>query len=149
MADLDDLYREMILDHSRNPRNFRSNEAAAGIAHGNNPLCGDRVSVFVDLDGDSIRDISFQGSGCAVCTASASLMTQALKGATRRRAQFLFENVHHMLTDGKLPHPEVELGKLHVLEGVREFPIRVKCATLPWHTFHSALTRGSEIVSTE
>ncbi len=149
MSDLRELYQEVILDHHKKPRNFRT---LAGARHveGFNPLCGDKLTVYVKLDGDVVRDISFQGSGCAISTASASMMTESLKGKTRTEAEALFKSFHELVTGQPLENPErPKLGKLAVFSGVREFPLRVKCATLAWHTFHAAL-EGQEItVSTE
>ena len=148
--DLRELYQSVILDHHRRPRNFRRLGDADHSAEGNNPLCGDRVSVDLKLDGDVIRDIGFVGSGCAISTASASMMTEALKGKTRAEAEALFERFHEVLTgDGELAAEGAALGKLAALAGVREFPVRVKCATLPWHTFRAALRGEAEPVSTE
>ena len=139
MSDLRDLYQEVILDHSRKPRNFRVLQHAR-CANGHNPLCGDRVSIFLDLVGGVIREVSFQGNGCAISTASASMMTEALKGKTVEEAQRLFGLFHELVTTGADAHEaEDALGKLAVFEGVREFPVRVKCATLPWHTFRAAV----------
>jgi nitrogen fixation NifU-like protein len=150
MSDLRELYQEVILDHHKRPRNFRKQEAARHV-EGFNPLCGDKVTVYVKLDGDVIRDVSFQGSGCAISTASASLMTEALKGKTRAEAEELFKHFHDVVTGKDRDDPEDEkLGKLTVFTGVREFPVRIKCATLPWHTFHAALEgEESKTVSTE
>ena len=139
MSDLRDLYQEVILDHSRKPRNFRVLQHAR-CANGHNPLCGDRVSIFLDIEGGVIREVSFQGNGCAISTASASMMTEALKGKTVEEAQRLFGLFHELVTTGADAHEaEDALGKLAVFEGVREFPVRVKCATLPWHTFRAAV----------
>lgn len=149
MADLRELYQETILDHNRNPRNFRKIEHPQCHANGRNPLCGDRISVDVALEGDRISDIAFEGAGCAICTASASLMTQSIKGKTQDEAERLFESFHGMLTGKGEPEGAESLGKLAVFSGVREFPVRVKCATLPWHTLHAALARQSEDVTTE
>jgi nitrogen fixation NifU-like protein len=149
MADLRELYQDLILDHNRNPRNFRRIEQAQCHANGHNPLCGDRVSVYLTLEGEAIGDISFEGAGCAICTASASLMTQTLKGKNVAEAERLFERFHEMLT---IENPDTDpesMGKLVVFSGVREFPVRVKCATLPWHTFHAALKKEGEVVTTE
>jgi nitrogen fixation NifU-like protein len=147
MGDLRELYQEVIFDHNRNPRNFRAIEPADRKADGFNPMCGDKVTIFLKLDGGRIADVSFQGAGCAISTASASLMTEALKGRTLAEAEQLFEEFHTALTE-----PEAhahDLGKLEVLAGVREFPARVKCATLAWHTAHAAM-QGEQIpVSTE
>jgi nitrogen fixation NifU-like protein len=149
MSDLRELYQEVILDHHKKPRNYRKLEGARHV-EGYNPLCGDKVTVYVQLDGDVVRDVSFQGSGCAISTASASMMTESLKGKTRAEAEALFQSFHALLT-GKAPADRegTELGKLEVFSGVREFPVRVKCATLAWHTFHAALEGEDKTVSTE
>lgn len=148
MSDLRDLYQEVIFDHYRKPRNFHALVGANHVAHGHNPLCGDQVTVYLQVDGNVIRDLSFEGSGCAISTASASLMTDALKGKTLAEAEHLFETFHDLVT-----HEDAEadssLGKLEVLAGVREFPARVKCATLAWHTLQAALKDRSAPVSTE
>ncbi|MGB6604891.1 MAG: SUF system NifU family Fe-S cluster assembly protein [Steroidobacteraceae bacterium] len=146
--DLKDLYRDVILDHNRQPRNFGSLEPADGCAEGHNPLCGDRLAVFVRLDGERVADIRFEGQGCAISTASASLMTEAVKGKDRAAIAALFGKVHALLTQ---PQAAVDagLGKLAALSGVREFPARVKCASLCWHTLNAALARGTATVSTE
>jgi nitrogen fixation NifU-like protein len=149
-SDLRELYQSVILDHYKKPRNFHKLTGANRSAEGYNPLCGDRVSVYLELEGDVVRDVSFVGSGCAICTASASLMTESLKGKTRAEAEALLGRFHELLTATEEPG-EGEgpaLGKLEVFAGVREFPIRVKCATLPWHTFRAAL-EGQAEVSTE
>jgi len=148
MADLRDLYQEVILEHSKAPRNYRELQAADHKAEGYNPLCGDRYTVYLQMEGDSIRDIGFQGSGCAISKASASMMTQSLKGKTRAEAQELFENFHQVVT-GRANDDQPELGKLAVFCGVSEFPLRVKCATLAWHTLQAALEGKQEAVSTE
>ena len=147
MSDLNDLYQEVILDHNRRPRNFRRLDGASHHAEGYNPLCGDRVTVFVQIDGDRIADLTFEGSGCAISKASASLMTDRLKGATVAEARDLFERFHRMVTTSPT-EPVEELGKLSALAGVREFPVRVKCASLAWHTLKAAMDR-EEKVSTE
>ena len=150
MSDLTELYQEVILDHNRRPRNFRKLESANRTVEGLNPLCGDQLTLYVELDGDLIKDIGFQGTGCAISRASASLMTDSLKGKTIGEAQALFEDVHHMLTaDGDADVRTDELGKLVVLSGVREFPTRVKCASLSWHALRSALKGQDGTVSTE
>lgn len=149
MSDLRDLYQEVILDHSKRPRNFRKPEDYTRRADGHNPLCGDVITVFLTVDGDLIRDVAIQGSGCAISTASASMMSEALEGKTVAEAEALFERFHHLLTDDSPPADPGDLGKLEVFGGVREYPIRVKCATLAWHTMHAALTRREETVSTE
>ncbi len=148
MADLRELYQEVIFDHNRNPRNFRKMEDAHRHAEGHNPMCGDQVTVYLKLEGEVIGDVSFQGSGCAISTASASLMTEALKGKTLNEAERLFQAFHAMVTDSDQATP-ADLGKLAVLAGVREFPARVKCATLAWHTLHAALSGQKTPVSTE
>jgi nitrogen fixation NifU-like protein len=143
MSDLTDLYQEVILDHNRRPRNFRVLEDATHHAEGYNPLCGDRLSLFLKLDGDVITDVGFQGSGCAISKASASLMTDSLKGTAVSDARALFERFHRMVTTP--PDVEVEdLGKLSALAGVREFPVRVKCASLAWHTLKAALEQSKK-----
>lgn len=149
MSELSDLYQEVILDHNKNPRNFREMADANHRADGHNPLCGDQLKVYLHLDGDTVTDVSFTGSGCAISKASASMMTQALKGKTREQAELLFDEFHKMVT-GKLDveNDENHLGKLRIFAGVLEFPARVKCASLSWHTVHAAL-QGEEAVSTE
>ncbi len=149
MQDLRELYQEVILDHNRNPRNFRTLENPDGFAHGDNPLCGDTIDVYLKIKDGVVDDISFEGAGCAICTSSASMMTTALKGKTEAEARALFESFHHALTDDELHPGDVPLGKLKVLTGVKEFPVRVKCATLPWHTFDAALKKLQGEVSTE
>lgn len=148
MADLRELYQEVIFDHNRNPRNFRVMDPADRRADGFNPMCGDKVTVFLRLDGERIADVSFQGSGCAISTASASLMTEALKGRTLAEAEQLFAQFHAAVTESGDGH-EHDLGKLEVLAGVREFPARVKCATLAWHTLHAAMHDENQPVTTE
>ncbi len=150
MSDLHGLYQEMILDHSKRPRNFRALEDPCRHAEGYNPLCGDKVTVFVRMEGDRIVDIGFQGSGCAISTASASLLTETLKGKTRGEAEMLFHRFHDLVTGKSAGNGrETALGKLVVFSGVSEFPTRVKCATLAWHTFRSALEGDAAVVSTE
>jgi nitrogen fixation NifU-like protein len=136
--ELIDLYRDVILDHNRRPRNFGALESADASVEGFNPMCGDRLTVRLKMDDDKIADIRFEGQGCAISTASASLMTEAVKGRTRADALRLFDRVHELLTDDAAP-PADELGKLAALSGVREYPARVKCASLCWHTLASAL----------
>ena len=136
--ELNELYRDVILDHNRRPRNFGGLEPADASVEGFNPLCGDRLTVRLKMGGDRITDIRFEGQGCAISTASASLMTEAVKGSTRADALRLFERVHRLLTDDSAP-PAEELGKLAALSGVRAYPARVKCASLCWHTLASAL----------
>lgn len=148
--DLRDLYQQIILDHNRSPRNFREMPNPDRAASGDNPLCGDRIKVYVKLNGDTIEDISFDGSGCAISQASASLMTTAVVGKTVSDAESLFHAFHDMVTsDPDKPGRGQGLGKLAAFAGVREFPARVKCANLAWHTLHAALRAESEPVSTE
>ncbi|MHC4549925.1 MAG: Fe-S cluster assembly sulfur transfer protein SufU [Planctomycetota bacterium] len=150
MTDLRELYQQLILDHNRKPRNRRALEGAHSSAEGYNPLCGDRVTVYVRLDDDRIADVSFEGEGCAISTASASLMTQMLKGKTLAEMRALFDEFHGMVTGEVDGAPPTErLGKLAVFQGVCEFPTRVKCATLVWHTLRAALDRSGETVTTE
>ncbi|MGD0957194.1 MAG: Fe-S cluster assembly sulfur transfer protein SufU [Candidatus Acidiferrales bacterium] len=149
MSDLRDLYQDVILEHSKAPRNYRELAAANHKAEGYNPLCGDRFTVYLDMEGDSIRDISFQGSGCAISKASASMMTQSVKGKTKAEAEQLFDRFHKLVTGHAPANGEAELGKLAVFSGVSEFPVRVKCATLAWHTLHAALEGKQEAISTE
>jgi len=150
MSDLRELYQEVILDHNKRPRNFHKLEGANRVAEGYNPLCGDQLTVYLRLEDDVIRDISFQGSGCAISKASASMMTASLKGKTKAEADSLFEAFHKMVTaDLRATFDPLEVGKLAAFSGVREFPVRVKCATLPWHTFHAAAEGKGEPVSTE
>ncbi len=150
MSDLGDLYQQTILDHNRNPRNFRTVPGANRAAEGNNPLCGDRISLQVRVDGDVIREIGFQGSGCAISKASASLMTGAVQGKTTAEAESLFRAFHDMLAGGPdAPADPTSLGKLAAFAGVRSFPARVKCANLSWHTLHAALQHRAEPVTTE
>ena len=145
-----DLYQQVILDHNRSPRNFREIENADHVAHGDNPLCGDKIVVYVKLNGDVIEDVSFHGSGCAISQSSASLMTSAVKGKSIAEAEELFHKFHEMVTaDTDQPGSGRELGKLAAFAGVREFPARVKCANLGWHTLHAALREQAEPVSTE
>jgi nitrogen fixation NifU-like protein len=146
--DLKDLYRDVIIDHNRQPRNFGRLEPADAHAEGFNPLCGDRLDLYVALDGDRIRDLRFEGKGCAISVASASLMTEALKGRTRADAQRYFDAIHGLLTRPDYT-PAMDLGKLAALSGVREFPVRVKCASLCWHTLNAALANQAATVSTE
>lgn len=149
MSDLSGLYQEVILDHNKRPRNFRILETADHHADGYNPLCGDKVSVYLKTENGRISDVTFQGSGCAISTASASLMTETLKGKTLQEAEALFEQFHDLVTGkGVAGHPE-DLGKLAVFSGVCDYPARVKCATLVWHTLRSALRGEREATSSE
>jgi len=149
MSELTDLYQEVILDHNRRPHNFRVIGDANARQEGYNPLCGDRLTLYLTLEGDLIKDVAFQGSGCAISKASASLMTDALKGKTIGEARHLFDEFHAMITsDPGIPAPD--LGKLSVFAGVREFPTRIKCASLAWHTMKAAVAHEGEApVSTE
>jgi|ERR1035437_5395559 nitrogen fixation NifU-like protein len=149
MSELSDLYQEVILDHNKNPRNFREIPDAEKKAVGNNPLCGDALQVFVAMDGDTITDVAFKGSGCAISKASASMMTQTAKGKTREEVETLFAEFQRMVR-GEMDEEAEEnhLGRLKIFAGVREFPARVKCASLSWHTLHAAL-KGDEAVTTE
>ena len=149
MSELSDLYQEVILEHNKNPRNFREISDADQYADGKNPLCGDALRVYVSLDGDTVTDVAFKGSGCAISKASASMMTQAVKGKTKAEAEAIFGEFHAMVT-GELDTETQEngLGKLKIFAGVLEFPARVKCASLSWHTLNAAL-RGEDVVSTE
>ncbi len=147
--DLKDLYRDVILDHNRQPRNFGRLEPADARAEGHNPLCGDRLTLFLRLDGDRVADVRFEGKGCAISTASASMMTEAIKGKDREAIGALFTKVHTLLTSPNGSPDAAQLGKLASLSGVREFPARVKCASLCWHTLNAALEQGDATISTE
>ena len=150
MSDLRDLYQDLILDHTKRPRNFGQMENANCRADGHNPLCGDKLTVFLDVDNGVVKDVRFQGSGCAISTASASMMTESIKGKTRTKIKTLFEKFHHILTRPQnIKSKNDELGKLVVFSGVKEFPVRVKCATLAWHTLNAALKHQVEPASTE
>jgi nitrogen fixation protein NifU and related proteins len=143
--ELSDLYQQVILDHCKRPRNFHELPNPSCLAQGHNPLCGDQLKLYLQLDGDTIRDISFLGSGCCISKASASLLTEAVKGKSRSEVQALFESVHEMVTTGQV---QGEVGKLAVFAGVHKFPARVKCAILAWHAVIAAL-KGESTVSTE
>lgn len=147
MSDLRDLYQEVILDHNKQPRNFRAIDTASHQANGHNPLCGDQVTIYLDVKDGLIQDISFQGRGCAISTASASLMTTILKGKTLTEAEQLFGRFHDMVTSDD--DPPGDMGKLAVLSGVRDYPSRVKCATLAWHAMQAALNNRHDPVATE
>ena len=149
MADLRDLYQEVILEHSKAPRNYRQLGAANHRAEGFNPLCGDHFTVYLEMEGDAIRDVSFQGSGCAISKASALMMTQAVKGKSKAEAGKLFNTFHKLVTTGEVNGNQSDLGKLAVFSGVSEFPVRVKCATLAWHTLEAAIEGKQDPVSTE
>ena len=149
MSELSELYQQVILDHNKKPRNFHKLENANRRADGYNPLCGDQLNVYLHVEGDQVQDVSFEGSGCAISKASASMMTQAVKGKTKAEAEMLFHEFHRMAT-GELDEENEpnHLGKLKIFAGVRDFPARVKCATLSWHTMQAALNDQTE-VSTE
>jgi nitrogen fixation NifU-like protein len=147
--DLKDLYRDVIVDHNRSPRNFRKIAGATRVLEGFNPLCGDKLTVYLKMDGDVIQDLSFEGSGCAISVASASLMTERLKGRKRAEADSLFDEMHDLLTRSSPPEELESLGKLAALAGVREYPSRVKCASLCWHTLRGALHGEGQPISTE
>lgn len=147
MSDLRELYQEVIFDHNRHPRNFHAMDDASHRADGHNPLCGDQLTVYAQVDDGVVQEVSFIGHGCAISTASASLMTEAVKGKSIAEVEALFRDMHAMLTE---KHPEErDFGKLEVLSGVREFPARVKCATLAWHTLHNAITLARDTARTE
>jgi len=148
MDSLRELYQEVILDHSKKPRNFRELQAATHSAKGHNPLCGDRLHLYLEMEDGVIRDVGFEGAGCAISTASASMLTEMLKGKTQVEADEIFAKFHALLTGSDEAPPDEALGKLAVFAGVREYPVRVKCATLAWHTFKAALS-GDEAASTE
>jgi nitrogen fixation NifU-like protein len=150
MSDLRELYQEVILDHNRRPRNFHVLEGANRTAEGYNPLCGDRLTLYLQVDGDVITNAGFQGSGCAISKASASLMTDSLKGKRLEDATRLFDQFHRMITTPPDIAPDTDdLGKLAVFSGVREYPARIKCASLAWHTLKAAMNAPGEVVSTE
>lgn len=149
MSDLRELYQQVILQHCKNPRNFKELEGANRVAEGHNPLCGDQLTVYLIVEDDLVRDVAFKGQGCAISKASASLMTGAVKAKPRAEAEALFEEFHKMLTGEAGSFDEEALGKLAVFAGVREFPVRVKCATLAWHTLRAAFEGKKEKVATE
>jgi nitrogen fixation NifU-like protein len=149
MSELRELYQQVILDHNKSPRNFKKLEIANRVAEGHNPLCGDEVTIYMQVDDGVITDIAFEGHGCAISKASASMMTSGLKGLTSDEAEALFTEVHGMLT-GEGGEPDSErLGRLSALSGVRDFPTRIKCATLAWHTMKGALHGDEEVVFSE
>jgi nitrogen fixation NifU-like protein len=149
MSELSELYQQVILDHNKKPRNFHRLENANRSAEGHNPLCGDQLSVYLHVEDDQVKEVSFEGSGCAISKASASMMTQAVKGKTKQEAETLFHEFHRMATgDLDEENEPNHLGKLKIFAGVRDFPARVKCATLSWHTMHAAL-EGEESATTE
>ena len=149
MSELSELYQQVILDHNKKPRNFRKLETANHSAEGFNPLCGDQLTVYLNLEDDTVKEVGFEGSGCAISKAAASMMTQAVKGKSKAQAESLFQEFHSMVT-GELNEETEEnsLGNLKIFAGVREFPVRVKCATLAWHTLHAALNKEAQ-TSTE
>lgn len=147
--DLKDLYRDVIVDHNRHPRNYGKLQPADVHADGHNPLCGDRLTVYANLAGEHISDVKFEGSGCAISVASASLLTEAVKGKSKSEVKELFDDVHALLTQHDASVDPARLGKLAALSGVREFPARVKCASLCWHTLNAALERAAAPVTTE
>ncbi len=150
MSDLNELYQQVILDHNKKPRNFKVLETATRAQEGYNPLCGDQLKLYLELDGETVKDIAFQGQGCAISKASASMMTAAIKGKTKAEAETLFEEFHQMVKGELDPDArENHLGRLKIFAGVREFPARVKCASLSWHTLRAALDGKAEAVSTE
>ena len=149
MSELSELYQQVILDHNKKPRNFRKLESVTHTAEGFNPLCGDHLNIYLNLEDDEVKEISFEGTGCAISKAAASMMTQAVKGKNKERAEQLFNEFHSMVT-GELDeeNEDNDLGNLKIFAGVRDFPVRVKCATLPWHTLLAALN-NEQTVSTE
>ncbi len=150
MADLSELYQQVILDHNKKPRNFKVLEAANRKQEGYNPLCGDQLTLYLAMDGETIKDVAFQGQGCAISKASASMMTAAVKGKSKAEAEMMFDEFHRMVKGEFDPETtEHHLGRLTILSGVREFPARVKCASLSWHTLHAALEGKDEPISTE
>src|SRR5262245_54576091 len=150
MSDINELYQQVILDHNRKPRNFKRLETANRRQEGYNPLCGDQLTLYLEMDGDLIKDVGFQGSGCAISKASASMMTTAVKGKTKEEAEVMFDEFHHMVKGELDPLTEPpHLGRLTILYGVREIPVRVKCASLPWHALKAALEGANESVTTE
>jgi len=149
MSELSELYQQVILDHNKKPRNFGRPETANHSAEGFNPLCGDQLTVYLNLEDDKVKNVAFVGSGCAISKAAASMMTQAVKGKSKEEAENLFQEFHSMVTGELNEETEANsLGNLKIFAGVREFPVRVKCATLPWHTLHAALNQEAQ-VSTE
>ncbi|MDX2029873.1 MAG: SUF system NifU family Fe-S cluster assembly protein [Blastocatellia bacterium] len=150
MSDISELYQQVILDHNKKPRNFKALDHASRTQEGYNPLCGDQLTLYLEMDGDVIKDVGFQGQGCAISKASASMMTTAIKGKTKEEAEQLFSEFHRMVKGDLDPTAEEHhLGRLTILAGVRDFPARVKCASLSWHTLHAALEGQDDPVSTE
>ncbi len=149
MSELSELYQQVILDHNKKPRNFHKLETANRTAEGYNPLCGDQLNIYLQVEDDQVKDVSFEGSGCAISKASASMMTQAVKGKSKQEAELLFDEFHRMVTGNLNEENEPnQLGRLTIFAGVRDFPVRVKCATLAWHTLHAALN-NLQTISTE
>ena len=149
MSELSELYQQVILDHNKKPRNFRKLETANRSAEGYNPLCGDQLNIYLQVEDDQVKDVSFEGSGCAISKASASMMTQAVKGKSKQEAELLFDEFHRMVTGHLNEENEPnDLGRLTIFAGVRDFSVRVKCATLAWHTLHAALN-NLQTISTE
>jgi len=148
MSELSELYQQVILDHNKKPRNFHKLEHASHSAEGYNPLCGDQLTVYITVADGEVKEVGFEGSGCAISKASASMMTQAVKGKSKQQAETLFKEFHSMVT-GELDEEAQEnsLGNLKIFAGVREFPVRVKCATLPWHTLHAALNKQEQVTT--
>jgi nitrogen fixation NifU-like protein len=148
MSELSELYQQVILDHNKKPRNFRKLETPSHTAEGYNPLCGDQLTVYLNVEDELVKEVGFEGSGCAISKAAASMMTQAVKGKSKEQAEALFKEFHSMVI-GELDEEAEEnsLGNLKIFAGVREFPVRVKCATLPWHTLHAALNKQSQITT--
>jgi nitrogen fixation NifU-like protein len=149
MSDLRELYQQVILDHNKNPRNFREIASASKKVEGYNPLCGDHYTIYLEFDGETIRDVGFTGSGCAISKSSASVMTQTIKGKSKEEAERLFDVFHHLVTGDPGAETTAELGRLAAFSGVSEFPARVKCATLAWHTMRGALEGDKDVISTE
>lgn len=150
MSDLQDLYQEVILDHNRNPRNFGRPEAPTASLEGHNPLCGDRITVHITLDGETVREVTFEGQGCAISKASASLMTEAVEGKSKEEIASLMKTFQELVTSEDAPEPDImETGEVAALAGVRRYPMRVKCATLSWHTLKALLDGNTGKVSTE
>lgn len=149
MSELSELYQQVILDHNKKPRNYHKLESANRVAEGHNPLCGDQLTVYMQIEDEVVKDLSFEGSGCAISKAAASMMTQSVKGKTREEVETLFKEFHSMVK-GELDEETQpnNLGRLKIFSGVRDYPARVKCASLSWHTMHAAL-RGEEAASTE
>lgn len=149
MSDLREIYQDVILDHYRKPRNFSQLDGASHHAKGHNPLCGDRVDIYLRIDDGIVQEVTFQGAGCAISTASASLMTEAVKGKEIEEVQSLFGTFHRMVTEPPDEDEAPDLGKLEALSGVRDLPVRIKCATLSWHTLQAALAQKNDVSSTE